>query len=358
MKKHWKTVNLALWLLAVVLAVWTLRQLPFDEMLSHLGGLSVGQWLLWSAINALILYLAVKRWQLLATSLDCHLSLSRLFRLRQAGSTVSFLTPGPHFGGEPLQLYWLHSHFHLRLYRAAAMLGLDRLLETATNLAVLLAGVLILLGTAIMPAAEWLQISAILAGLLTLMLVGTGLIFRHPSWLANRIRRLAPGRTDPETAGREGGWASLVGLLQNNLSWRHPRLWLALLLALVGWAALLLELVVLLRFMNLSPTLTDVVLIMVGMRLAMLLPVPGGIGTIEASLLWSFGYLGLPMTAAAGLIAMNRLRDVVVLLIGLGCLASFQRPASPVAADTPGPEPLPVEPGAPEAGDGIRSRLR
>ncbi|MEZ5492919.1 MAG: lysylphosphatidylglycerol synthase transmembrane domain-containing protein [Gammaproteobacteria bacterium] len=327
MKKHWKTINLALWLLALILVVWTLRQLPFDEMLAQLGGLSVGNWLLWTAINLLILYLSVKRWQLLAMSLDCRLSLPRLFRLRQAGSTVSFLTPGPHFGGEPLQLYWLHSHFHLRLHRAAAMLGLDRLLETATNLAVLLAGVLMLLGTAIMPAAEWLQISAILAGLLSLMLVGTGLLFRHPTWLAKRIRRLVPGRTEAESSGREGGWSALVNLLQNNLSWRHPRLWLALLLALAGWAGLLLELLVLLRFLGLSPTLSDVVLIMVGMRLAMLLPAPGGIGTIEASLLWSFSFLGLPMTAAAGLIAMNRLRDAVVLLIGLGCLASFQRPA-------------------------------
>lgn len=57
----------------------------------------------------------------------------------------------------------------------------------------------------------------------------------------------------------------------------------------------------------------------------MLLPVPGGIGTIEASLLWSFQYLGFPASAAVGLIALIRLRDALVLLIGAGCLFSFYR---------------------------------
>jgi len=75
--------------------------------------------------------------------------------------------------------------------------------------------------------------------------------------------------------------------------------------------------------LGVQPDFLNLVMIMVGMRLAMLLPVPGGIGTIEASLLWSFSLLGLPVAAAATLIALIRLRDAVVLIIGLLCLGSL-----------------------------------
>ncbi|MEX1198929.1 MAG: lysylphosphatidylglycerol synthase transmembrane domain-containing protein [Pseudohongiellaceae bacterium] len=322
---RWRYLTALLWLLALSLAAWTLWQLPLGNILSSLGLLGWNDWLLWLTVNIIILYLAVKRWQLLGLALEAPLSLTRLFTLRQAGSAVSFLTPGPHFGGEPLQLYWLCRHCHLPLHRAVAMLGLDRFMETGTNIAVLLGGVLLLLGTTILPVGEWLQISAILAALLSALLVAALLVLRHPAWLAARFRPLAQRwrrRGEPEDT--ESGWLALVDLLRRALSNHRPRLWMALLLSVGGWGALLIELVLLLHFLGVSPTVTDIVVIMVGMRLAMLLPVPGGIGTIEASLLWSFRLLGLPVSAAAGLIALIRLRDALVLLIGLGCLASFQ----------------------------------
>jgi uncharacterized protein (TIRG00374 family) len=327
MKKNRRFLYLLLWLLALALVTWTLRQLPLAAMLSWPGRLTMSQWLLWTLVNVAILYLAVRRWQLLTQALGAWLSLSQLFRLRQSGSTVSFITPGPQFGGEPLQLYWLNQYFSLPLHRAIAVLGLDRFLETGTNIAVLLAGVLMLLGTAIVPIEAWLQVTAILASVLVAILIAAALILRHPEFLVRCFRTLVQrwplfGNTERQ----EQGWVALVDLLRDTLTRQRTPLWLALVLTLLGWVALLLELWLLLNFLGLSPTSSGLILIMVGMRLAMLLPMPGGIGTIEASLLWSFGFLGLPLSAAAGMIALIRLRDALVLLIGLGCLAGFRRP--------------------------------
>ena len=329
---RWNLTTLVLWLLALALAGWTLRQLPLNSITAQLGQLTWHNWLLWTLVNGTILYLAVKRWQLLGQALQAPLSLARLFRMRQAGSAVSFLTPGPHFGGEPLQLFWLKRFFGQPLHRAVVMLGLDRFVETSTNIAVLLAGVLMLLGTAMVPLDDGLQVSAILGGVLAALVLAAALVVRHPVWLANRFRPLVQrwrGGSDERDSNQEGGWQALVRLMQNALALHRGRLWAALLLSLLGWAALVLELWLLLRFLGLSPSPTDLLTIMVGMRLAMLLPVPGGIGTIEASLLWSFQLLGLPVSAALGLIALTRLRDAVVLLVGLGCLWSFHRPRLP-----------------------------
>jgi len=333
-------IHLLLWLLALALAIWTLRQLPLDEMLSWPGRLTASQWTLWILLNAAVLFIAVQRWQLLTRALGASLSLYQLFRLRQSGSTISFITPGPQFGGEPLQLYWLSRYFGLPLPKAVAALGLDRFLETGTNISVLLAGILMLLGTAIMPTEAWLQVMAILIAVLAALLLSAALILRHPEFLARLFSRLVPRWTVDSSAGRGlEGWTTMVNLLKDTLARRRPELWSALVLALVGWVALLGELVLVLGFLGLTPTVSEVILIMVGMRLAMLLPIPGGIGTIEASVLWSFEFLGLPLSTAAGLIALMRLRDTLLLSLGFGFLAGFRNPPSADKVSIAEPEP-------------------
>jgi uncharacterized membrane protein YbhN (UPF0104 family) len=88
---------------------------------------------------------------------------------------------------------------------------------------------------------------------------------------------------------------------------------------------LLSELALLLKLVGVQFTLSGFVLIAVALRLALLLPLPGGIGSLEASILWSFQMLGLPVSAAISLIALMRLRDAVMLLAGLLSLRLVQR---------------------------------
>jgi hypothetical protein len=75
-----------------------------------------------------------------------------------------------------------------------------------------------------------------------------------------------------------------------------------------------------LGFFELPLDFSDFLVILIAMRLAFLLPLPGGIGTLEAALFWAFQYLSLPVAAVMGLIALMRLRDAIILLAGLWCL--------------------------------------
>src|SRR5690606_34545763 len=89
---------------------------------------------------------------------------------------------------------------------------------------------------------------------------------------------------------------------------------------LLCWCAVLAELWLLLSFVGVQPGLTGFVMILLTIRMAMLLPLPAGIGTIEAGILWTFQSQGLDAASAMGLIALMRLRDVAILLLGLLCL--------------------------------------
>jgi uncharacterized membrane protein YbhN (UPF0104 family) len=76
----------------------------------------------------------------------------------------------------------------------------------------------------------------------------------------------------------------------------------------------------LLSVFDLALDFSAFLVILVSMRLAFLLPLPGGVGSLEAVLFWAFQYLSLSAEAAIGLIALMRLRDVLVLMAGLWCL--------------------------------------
>ena len=57
----------------------------------------------------------------------------------------------------------------------------------------------------------------------------------------------------------------------------------------------------------------------------MLLPLPGGIGSIEAAILLTFQALSLEQSLAFELIALCRLRDVCLLVLGFWTLRQVQR---------------------------------
>jgi uncharacterized protein (TIRG00374 family) len=122
-------------------------------------------------------------------------------------------------------------------------------------------------------------------------------------------------------------WSQLTESLRLIIAKQRPALGLAFGLSLLGWAGMIGEFWLLLRFVNVPVDLTTFVFLFTVVRLAFLLPLPGGIGSVEAGLFWAFQMLALPVSAAAGLIALMRLRDVVILLAGAAALPGLLSPA-------------------------------
>ena len=105
-------------------------------------------------------------------------------------------------------------------------------------------------------------------------------------------------------------------------------------ISIFNWAIILAELWLLLLFAQIAVDLQGFALIAVAIRLAMLLPLPGGIGTIEAALLWSIQMLGYEASDALVLIALMRLRDTVILLSGSASLVVLRNKPSATTQST------------------------
>lgn len=315
-----KYLRFLLWPVALLLSGWMLAQLPLASLPQTIAALSGWQWLAWLVINGLIIWLATQRWWLLMAMLNARVAFVKLMCIRQAGQAISFITPGPQFGGEPLQLFWL-CRGGVALQKALLALGLDRFFEVWINLSILVLGVLLLLFSPAGSLAANYQMLALLMLLLLLLAVIARVLLHQPEWLSARFERLAQRWAEhPHLSKINHHWQALGADLLFTVKTQKPQLLLAVILSLAGWLALLGELALLLHCVNVSLDVAGFAMLLVAMRLALLLPIPGGIGTLEASVFWSFQLLGLPASAALGLIALMRLRDAAILIAGLICL--------------------------------------
>ena len=135
--------NSLIWFTAGVLIILSVLELPIGDMLQRIQAISISVWTTLFLVNLVILFLAVKRWQILSQLFDVEISFARLFIIRQAGSTFSFVTPGPQFGGEPLQAYWLNRDQGVPLDNTIALIGADRFIEIFINFSFLFFGILL-----------------------------------------------------------------------------------------------------------------------------------------------------------------------------------------------------------------------
>jgi uncharacterized protein (TIRG00374 family) len=317
----YRIVQALTWLFSLALVLWILKSLPLTTILVSVSSLSLSQWLLWSVLNLLIILVYVQRWRCLSVAAGLDIKVNHLFLLRQAGQLISFMTPGPQFGGEPFQIYWLWKKFSASWTLAILSVALDRFFELWINFAVLLLGIVILMLTPALGLTDWPAMAMALA-LIILVLSWSGwFLISHQEKVSLWIKKLAlPWQHNPQIAHINHHWDDLGARLRRLIRSEKSPLTLALLLSLLGWTGMIFEVWLLLKFFAIEPGFTALVLLVVAMRLAFLLPLPGGVGTLEAAMFWSFTGLGLPLTGAAAVIAMMRLRDIVVLLIGFFAL--------------------------------------
>ena len=164
-------------------------QLPITDFREALASLFLKDWAVWIGINLVVLILLASRWLILTRALGLHISLLQILSIRQAGAMVSFVTPGPQFGGEPLQVFWLWRRYLVPGPSAMLAVGLDRFFELFVNFCVLLIAVLLLVGSATTPEIDSVTVIVLLASIILLMVTAVLLLFLRPMRLRGFIRR-------------------------------------------------------------------------------------------------------------------------------------------------------------------------
>ena len=299
----------------LLLLTWSLRQISWRGMWAHLSEFSWQALITLVLLNLVVLVALTVRWREFVRTLPVSIGFSSLLQARLAAFAVSYFTPGPQFGGEPMQVIALHAR-GAPASAAAATVALDKLVELLTNFTVLALSVMALwlAGLGDVQARLWgslLAVTLLALPLAYLLALGLG---RHP--FAAAFRWLAARR--PRGRLKRGlGVLAESELLAGELTRARPGVMLrALVWGGAAWALMILEYGLSARFLGapLSPVQTLAAL--AAARFAFLLPMPGGLGALSSSQVLVFSAMGFDPNAALALVVYIRARDLVVGLAG------------------------------------------
>ena len=316
------------------LLYWAWRDVPLGAVAAAVGRWGWPQWGLLAVLNLFILAAMCWRWSFILRQMGHPVGFAALIGYRVGANTLSYITPGPQFGGEPFQAHCLAARHRVPAEAAAASVVVDRLVELLGNLIFLsLAGLLVLPALlaethALLPVLA-LSAVALFIGILLYIVAAGGRPFsrlagRAASWigrpqgLAGFVTFLQAGES--QAAGiltdRLWGWYALGGLFQ--------------------WAGFLAELWLIYAFMGMSLGPAGLLTVAVAARLAFLLPLPGGLGALEAGQMLAVTSLGGDPAVAAAACGIMRARDLVLVSSGGVLAVRWMGPAR----EGPGQPPL------------------
>jgi glycosyltransferase 2 family protein len=239
---------------------------------------------------------------------------------------LSYITPGPQFGGEPLQVRCLVKRHQVPVEAASASVAVDRLIELMGTLLFLSLGGLAVLPSLVENSAALLSVVAVMAGVVLVIGILLYALATGGAPLSQLIRRAA------QFVGWQKGVPNIVAFLQAGEHQASGILtdrlcgWYAL-GGLLQWLGFLAELWMIYAFMGTPLGVYALLTVAVAARMAFLLPLPGGLGALEASQMLALANLGGDPAVAAAACCIMRVRDLVMISTGAG-LALHGLPSS------------------------------
>jgi len=320
--------NLVWVVLAIALLWLTLRAVDLAEVWVRLRRLQPEQITLLLAVNVVVLATFSARWWLLLAAQGYRINYLRLMAYRLATFAVSYFTPGPHFGGEPLQVYLVTARHNVPVAASVAAVVVDKVLEMTANFTFLTLGVIFVVRAQALPGVSEAQLLAtsVLLLLLPLSLLVALSLNRRPvsallTWLEGAWRWLARRRGRPATPLAATTFARTVRQSEDQsiaLCRHHPAiLALAVGASALSWVAIVGEFWLMTAVLGLDLTLSEAIAALLAARVAILLPLPAAIGALEASQALAMQWLGKSPAAGVSLSVLIRGRDVLLGVIGL-----------------------------------------
>jgi len=308
--------------LAILLAVIALKDAPWAEALSLVGSLGIQAVIIIFLLNVVLIPMMTARWWLLLRILKTPISLFTASLYRCSSNTASYLTPGPHFGGEPLLVYYLRRYHGLAVSTAATSVVLDRLFELLASVMVLTLCFLLLLSNNFVVLGGWVNLFWITAVLITFFTLFFAL-FTGRTPISNLIRLLQRVICYffSDIQWKKGSLLEKIEQsekLVTSLYHNHRKhLLTANVLSAFYWMGIFTEFWIMSALLGVGLSFGQLCAVVLVARLAFYTPLPAGIGALELALPYITSALGLGGSVGLSLCLIIRFRDIIFSLAGL-----------------------------------------
>jgi uncharacterized protein (TIRG00374 family) len=323
---HGKLFRYIIWLLIPLVLWWSLKDKSLAEVSNNLRMVGLEAILILIGLNVLIFGLFSLRWWLILRAQGYKLSFISIISYRLSGFGVTYFTPGPQFGGEPLQVYLLNQREGIGTSAAAASVTVDKLLELLANFTFLLVGVVVLVfggflvgrtspGLIVFPFILLVLPAIYLIALWNRNFPISSIVCKLEDRFPNhaRLHRIRNTLMETEKLVSEFCQKNTIDLLA------------AAALSIGIWILMILEFSLMLQFLGASLSLAQVLIALTAARLAFLLPLPAGLGTLEAGQVMAMGLIGVNPVVGISLSLLIRVRDVLLGGLGLWLGGSYSK---------------------------------
>jgi glycosyltransferase 2 family protein len=316
----WLSLGIGLLLFFVLLHSLNWRE-ALDLVL--LGGGGSRKYLYLYLIVSIVIVLGhTLRWYVVLRSKGIEIPFLRALGYRYASYAVSFVTPGPKVGGEPVRASLLTRHRtkkgrRIRFAEALSLGVADRATEVQAFAVMFFIGVLTLAALGELPLhLRFLLIALSTVFLLLIVYFVLNTMFGKPILLQLVKKLPLKAKMRRELAHFE---TSVVSFYR-----KEPGAFvLAHIIAAFAWLLALLEYKYLLLFLGLDVPLWAVFIIYSSVGLAYMVPVPLALGVLEGVQAATFTLLGLTPGAGILLALITRSRDVLFTIIGFMALIYY-----------------------------------
>ena len=306
------------WLSALVLLLWwALQNAPLSQIWASLRQLELWQLAVLLVFNLGIFALITMRWWIIVRAQTAKVPFAPLLGFRLAAYGLSYFTFGPQVGGEPLQIVYLQQRYGLTYARATSAVIMDKLIELLANFLLIVVGIYAIVRVDLLAGTGGLATGG-------LLLLGAFFLWpplhilllyndRYP--LSVLLRPFAARFQDLRLLRL----LSVAEHLAGSFTRRHPRALLAsLVVSLLSLGGMLIEYGLMLSFLHVSLGFWETLAGLTALMISFLMPLPAGLGALEASQVLAMTALGFPAAIGISLSLLIRARDI--LLGGLGLL--------------------------------------
>jgi glycosyltransferase 2 family protein len=313
----WPALRLfALYFALAVLLYFALRNVPLDEIWGTIRELQLWQAGILLGLSLFIYALITLRWWIIVRAESKHIPYFPLLLVRIAVFGISYFTLGPHVGGETLQVFYLQRKYKLTFTHATASVIMDKLLELLANFFLLAVGLTAILQAGILSTSgsrSWLG----LIGLLFLCLwppVHIVFLYKRRYLVSAFLQRVPFLKKDSRPLRFIAASERLAGAFCR----RHlSSLLSATVISLFAGVGMVGEFALIVNFLGIQLSSWQTIAAWTAGWLALLVPLPGGLGALEASEVFALGIFGVSATLAIGVTLVMRGRDLLIGGIGL-----------------------------------------
>ena len=307
----------AIWLLILAwLLYFALRNVPLIDIWNTLNQLEPAQIGVILIINVLVIGLMTARWWIIVRAENPSVPFLPLVGYRLSVFGLSYFTPGPQVGGEPLQIIYLQRNHGVSFARATSAVIMDKLLEFLVNFILIGVGAWAIVRVGLV-SENGIRLNLSLIGLAILLIwpiVHIILLYRGIMPISRILLRQPFIQKD-----HQGIRLIIVAeRMASAFCRKHFRaMFLAVAVSLFSIVGIAIEYYLMVRFLGVQLNALQVFAALTTMQIAFLMPLPGGLGALEASQVFAFGAFGQPASAAISLTLLMRARDILNGSIGL-----------------------------------------